>query len=55
MIRANTAIDMKPDLLSILIGVNDVGRNLNGIDVTQWEADYRFILDASRQANPLTA
>jgi lysophospholipase L1-like esterase len=46
------AIDMKPDLLSILIGVNDVGRNLNGVDVTQWEADYRFILDASRQANP---
>lgn len=45
------AIDMKPDLLSILIGVNDVGRNLNGVDVTQWEADYRFILDASRQAN----
>jgi lysophospholipase L1-like esterase len=46
------AIDMKPDLLSILIGVNDVGRNLNGVDVTQWEADYRFLLDASRRANP---
>lgn len=45
------AIDMKPDLLSILIGVNDVGRNLNGVDVEQWEADYRFILDGSRQAN----
>lgn len=46
------AIDMKPDLLSILIGVNDVGRSLEGVDVTQWEADYRFILDASREANP---
>ncbi len=46
------AIDMKPDLLSILIGANDVGRNLSGVDVTQWEADYRFILDASRKANP---
>lgn len=46
------AIDMKPDLLSILIGVNDVGRNLNGVDVTTWEADYRFILDAGRKANP---
>ena len=46
------ALDMQPDLLSILIGVNDVGRNLNGVDVKTWEADYRFILEASRQANP---
>ena len=46
------AIDMKPDLLSILIGVNDVGRNLAGVDVKAWEADYRFILEASRKANP---
>ena len=46
------AIDMRPDLLSILIGVNDVGRNLDGVDVTKWEADYRYILDASRKANP---
>jgi len=41
------AIDMKPDLLSILIGVNDVSR---GGSLEQWEADYRFILDASRKA-----
>ncbi|QDS94877.1 GDSL-like Lipase/Acylhydrolase [Roseimaritima multifibrata] len=46
------AIDMKPDLLSILIGVNDVGRNLDGVDVDKWETDYRFILNASRKANP---
>lgn len=46
------AIDMKPDLLSILIGVNDVGRNLAGVDLKTWEADYRFVLDASRKANP---
>ena len=46
------AIDMKPDLLSILVGVNDVGRNLDGVDVDNWEADYRFILDASRKHNP---
>jgi lysophospholipase L1-like esterase len=46
------AIEMKPDLLSILVGVNDVGRNLGGVDIETWEADYRFILDASRQANP---
>jgi lysophospholipase L1-like esterase len=47
------AIDMKPDLLSILIGVNDVGRSGNkGVDLKKWENDYRFILDASRKANP---
>jgi lysophospholipase L1-like esterase len=46
------AIEMEPDLLSILVGVNDVGRNLGGVDVETWETDYRFIVDASRQANP---
>ena len=46
------AIEMKPDLLSVLIGVNDVGRNLKGVDVEAWEGDYRFILEASRKANP---
>jgi lysophospholipase L1-like esterase len=46
------AIDMKPDLLSILIGVNDVGRNLGGVDTTAWEADYRYLLESSRKANP---
>ena len=46
-------IDMKPDLLSILVGINDVGRTVSkdkGFD--EWEANYRFILDASRKANP---
>jgi lysophospholipase L1-like esterase len=47
------AIDMKPDVLSILIGVNDVGRSgAKGVDLKKWEEDYRFILDASRKANP---
>jgi lysophospholipase L1-like esterase len=46
------AIDMNPDLLSILIGVNDVGRNLDSVDVKTWESDYRFILNASHKANP---
>ena len=47
------AIDIKPDLLSILVGINDVGRTVTkdkGFD--EWEANYRFILDASRKANP---
>ena len=45
------AIDLKPDLISILVGVNDVGRNLNGVDLEQWEENYRFILMKSRLAN----
>ena len=46
------AIYMKPDWLSILIGINDVCRTVTkdkGLE--EWEADYRFILDASRKAN----
>lgn len=43
------AIDMKPDLLSILIGTNDVSR---GVTEDAFETDYRHILDASRKANP---
>ena len=49
------AIDMKPDVLSILIGVNDVGRAFRGkreIDFAAWEESYRNILDQSRKANP---
>ena len=46
------AIDMRPDLLSILVGINDVGRaGDKGVDLDAWEGDYRFLLDASRQAN----
>lgn len=45
------ALDLEPDLLSILVGVNDVGRNLSGVDVEKWEADYRSMLKASRDAN----
>jgi len=43
------AIDMKPDLLSILIGTNDVGR---GVQADAFESDYRYILDASLKVNP---
>lgn len=46
------AIDLKPDVLSILIGVNDVGRSGGkGVPLDTWEADYRAILGASRKAN----
>ncbi len=43
------ALAMKPDLLSILIGTNDVG---DGRQPAEFESDYRFILDASRAADP---
>jgi lysophospholipase L1-like esterase len=43
------ALEMKPDLLSILIGTNDVG---NGVREKAFEADYREILNASRNSNP---
>ncbi len=49
------ALDLKPDVLSILIGVNDVGRAVRSskdVDVEAFEADYRSLLDQSRQANP---
>ena len=38
---------MKPDLLSILIGANDV--SWVGT-LEQWESDFRYILDSSRKA-----
>lgn len=43
------AVDLKPDLLSILIGTNDVGR---GGQPDAFESDYRTILDASLERNP---
>ena len=43
------ALDMKPDLLSILIGTNDVGK---GVTEDAFENDYRHIIDSSRKANP---
>ena len=47
------AIDMKPDLLSVLIGVNDrkVKKGAR-FDAEKWGADYRHILTRSREANP---
>lgn len=46
------AVEMKPDLLSVLVGVNDVHGNLDDLDVGQWENDFRQALDSSRKANP---
>lgn len=43
------AIEMQPDVLSILIGTNDVGC---GVQEDAFEQDYRAILDDSRKSNP---
>lgn len=47
-------IASKPDLVSVLFGVNDVRRFIQGTTPGQWEADYRSLLDATRKANPQT-
>ncbi len=47
------AIAMEPDVLTVLIGVNDVSQSRGaGVDLVQWEADYRNLLTRSRKANP---
>jgi len=43
------AIDLKPDVLSILIGVNDNGR---GVSLDRYEQVYDQLLTRSRAANP---
>ena len=46
------AIDMKPDLLSVLIGVNDRKvKKGQSFDPQRWGADYRHILTRSREAD----
>jgi len=49
------AIDLKPDLISLLIGINDVSAMMRG-DVTntaeKFESDYRALLQQTRHALP---
>ena len=42
-------LSLKPDVLSILIGVNDSSKE---IDLTAWEAGYRALLARTRTALP---
>jgi lysophospholipase L1-like esterase len=51
------AIEVKPDVLTVLVGINDVWTAMKQtgggkVALAEYEADYRFILKASRQANP---
>lgn len=50
------ALEIKPDVLSILVGVNDTNayiRNISAGDpIAHFETDYRTILTQSKQQNP---
>lgn len=49
------AISLSPDVVSILVGTNDVAQALDKgytIDTSQWEKDYRALLDAVLKQNP---
>ena len=49
------ALDLKPDLLSILIGVNDIWHKFNGTfhgTVEDYETGYNALLDRTKQALP---
>lgn len=50
-------IDLKPDILSVLVGTNDVHNWLAGsretpFDFKAWKDKYRGLLDAARASNP---
>jgi lysophospholipase L1-like esterase len=46
------AIEMEPDVLTILAGINDVSqRGGKQVPLQQWESDYRSILESSHKSN----
>ena len=45
-------LGVKPDIISILIGVNDAPVNGTRVDFGQWEATYRSLLDRALAQNP---
>ena len=48
------AVNIRPDVLSILIGINDVGHEFwrqNGVETPRFDEFYRRLLDWSLQAN----
>lgn len=50
--------NQQPDVLSILIGVNDVwhelGENPNGVELTRWEKVYRMLIEDTQEKLPNT-
>lgn len=49
-------LDIKPDVLSILVGINDISKIIHAqpdpSSIESYEKDYREILDQARKANP---
>ena len=56
-------VNLRPDVLSVLVGTNDIDRYLHGLmvsaavektdfDFAGWEKTYRRLLDEARRANP---
>ena len=50
--------NQEPDVLSILIGVNDVwhelGENPNGVELMRWEKVYRMLIEDTKECLPNT-
>jgi lysophospholipase L1-like esterase len=50
------SLDLKPDVLSLLIGINDVNASVDGkegaLDAKAFESLYRKLLSSCRQQNP---
>lgn len=49
------ALNLEPDVVSILIGVNDTGAEFhqqNGVPVPKYEKVYRLLLEEMREQNP---
>ena len=48
--------NLKPDVISILIGINDVwhdlGENPNGVDIVRYEKVYRMIIEETKERLP---
>lgn len=47
--------NLKPDMLSILIGVNDIWHELdfnNGVDIVRWEKIYRMLIEDTLKVLP---
>lgn len=53
----NDVLDIKPDVLSVLVGINDIlslqkADQRASFDFKAWDKKYRELLDKARQANP---
>ncbi|WP_321285561.1 hypothetical protein [uncultured Sunxiuqinia sp.] len=54
--RKEDTLDLKPHVLSLLVGINDVAavveKNPSAKDLGEFEESYRKLLTLSKQANP---